>query len=62
MEEGVAGGTVLFILDSRENEEWDNLMDELLSTQRLDSSFVFLLWLETKLYLVDGSLTLGSFI
>ena len=36
--------------------------DEVFSTQRLKISFVYLLWSETKLSLVDGPLTLVGFI
>lgn len=36
--------------------------DDLLSIQKIKASFVFLLWLETKLNLVDGPLTFVSFI
>ena len=34
----------------------------MLSIQKLKSSFIYLLWLETKLFLKDGSSTLVGFI
>lgn len=36
--------------------------DDVLSTQRLKSSFAHFLWSETKVFLVDGQTTLVNFI
>ena len=36
--------------------------EEVLSIQRLKSSFVYFLWSETKLFIKDGPLTLVGFI
>ena len=36
--------------------------DDVLSIQRLKSSFVFLLWLETNLFIKDGPSTLVGFL
>ena len=36
--------------------------DDVLSIQRLKSSFVFFFWLETKLFIKDGPSTLVGFI
>ena len=36
--------------------------DEMLPIQRLNASFVFLLWLDTKTFIADGPSTLVDFI
>ena len=52
----MASGTFLLILDGAD------FRDEMLSIQNLKASFVFLLWLETKLSILYGPSTSTSFI
>ena len=54
-------GSFVHFLDSLEDQEMSLFLEMRLSLQRLKSLFVHLFWLETKMSIVDGPMTLVHF-
>ena len=51
----------MFILEGLDARNENTLRDEMLSIWRI-KTFLFFLWLETKLSILDGPLTIAKFI